>query len=688
MSSPVDQLCAACGYEPCTCEEQWLAERREVEAERIEQPEHNPTLGTWYWVEEEEEGKDPWFGCIIKVGSNFVELESPRGHTQRVHLDEFDAWLTRAVNPRHHINDRVAHYRGRVAALMKEVQELTARLGVTPPIGIDHRPDGEKYALATLSSSPDPKAYKKALIKAKDKTLPKLFKEIRQANEHLATWMKAEMLPLEALAGEMKGSIKVVEDRIFNVGLYAGLTEGVKLVRKGEPAAATERLHLMQRRLYMDEECLLDYRKGGMEFKSIRKFDTWLKKRKNLERILPFPRCMVAFRVRRKRKDRCNEYLGHPAASFIRFRLEEQDKHTFLYVRNGDRLYRVDVDLDLGAYIFPDRDELETDKPLMVRHRRYDPDMWITRDDYEVRLEKQAEQERKRRAWEKANPFGVWKAAKIKRSNHKNPDSWPWFRDEYERENPYYRDIIEPDEWAPFDDTNVYYDECAAELAKRIKYYNRIVLIIQGLYDRSEVMHPHPPVQTWTAEGMEAAIKLVYDGDHTLYDGEPPDFREYVARCNESIDANSVLIGQELFWEKREADKENRRRASDWRCREMGSVKTYHPYGDPGPGYLARPARWKPRARKATFVWGRERRAPDWDRGQSYDDKIRTTVEVEAAHLFNVSAYEPGDYLQFFQDPRTRADYIQWAPILLTAEEYHAGNKKITVQEPWEGEDA
>ena len=38
---------------------------------------------------------------------------------------------------------------------------------------------------------------------------------------------------------------------------------------------------------------------------------------------------------------------------------------------------------------------------------------------------------------------------------------------------------------------------------------------------------------------------------------------------------------------------------------------------------------------------------------------------------------KPGDYKIFFSDPRTRENYIQWAPLLMAAEEYHAGHRKV-----------
>ena len=96
-------------------------------------------------------------------------------------------------------------------------------------------------------------------------------------------------------------------------------------------------------------------------------------------------------------------------------------------------------------------------------------------------------------------------------------------------------------------------------------------------------------------------------------------------------------------------------------------------------------AKWHPRSRKAVFAWYRERLRDDTGHyfvpvGKRHGDPIRATITVPASELFNVSAYRTGDYKQFFQDHRTRAQYLQWAPMLIAAEEYWAGNAKV--QEP------
>ena len=137
----------------------------------------------------------------------------------------------------------------------------------------------------------------------------------------------------------------------------------------------------------------------------------------------------------------------------------------------------------------------------------------------------------------------------------------------------------------------------------------------------------------------------------------------------------------------KEAEKENDRIQRDWRIRQSDKDsmmrKTYRPHMNDGPGLVAKMASWKPRVKQAVFAWNRKRIGDgEWYSSARRGDPIRCTLTVPADRLFNISAYKPGDYLQFFQDSRTRAQYLKWAPMLLTAEDYYAG--KIELQEPVE----
>ena len=614
-------------------------------------------VGQWYWIKENDE-KGEWFGCVAKVGSNFVEMhgvpEGSHGSNRwtRIHFDEFSKVCRRETNPETVIQGNIEVFRGIVREKLSEIRAITARLGITSHLKVEHNAPGEdsSRALSVLSGTDNIKEYKKALIKAKEKDLPALFKEMGEANENLVHWMSAQAIPMKALAEGMEGVVGEIKDRIFNVTLYAGLTEEVVQITKGEAATVAEKLHILQRLLYMDEECLLDYKHGGMEFKNLKAFDKWLAKKENQDRILPFPRALVAFRVRRDAKNR--DWDG--SLRQIKFLLdaEESDKLTFLYIRNGERLYRMNCDLQFGELIFPGRDELDLNEPMMAKMFCSKVNEIITKRHYDDLVREKEEGKRKRKEWEKANPKKNWMS---------NP-----FMD---------HSFTSLSDYEPFNPTSVFYDEIKDEIGNRVKQYNRIALIVQGLYDRSEVLHPHPPVRLWDSDGFSSAVELVYDGSKILHYGPEPDWETYRNACNASITEGSITVGQELFWTEKEAEKESRRMDNDWRFKGEYRPKHFTPYGNPGPGYLAKVERWIGKSRKAVFQWTRKRL--QYPRYASMGDLISCTLAVPDARLLNVSAYKPGDFKQFFWDPRTRAKYLKWAPTLLAAEEYHAGNLKV-----------
>lgn len=230
-----------------------------------------------------------------------------------------------------------------------------------------------------------------------------------------------------------------------------------------------------------------------------------------------------------------------------------------------------------------------------------------------------------------------------------------------------------------FTPDDVYYDDIARHIAGEMEKHNRLVLVLQGLLDRSPVLHPHPPWQLWTAEGFGQALELIYDASRGLTAGPPPDFEAYRARLNASLEVGSITVGQEEAWERHEAEKDNARRDRNWRDKGNYRPERVRPYGDPGPGTLARVVGYKARAKRCSYHWTRQRLSYNqWNGwGKKPSDRIPCTIEVPVSKLLNVSAYTPGDFHLFFDDPRTRADYLQWAPLLLEAEEHCAGNRKM-----------
>lgn len=633
-------------------------------------------VGQWYWVKDTDSkgAVIERLACVTEIGSNYVQLHAPSRHghyCMRVHYTDYHTDLRREMNAGAAIAEKVTFFQKRIAERMEEVKAITARLGVNPAARLSSPSGAETKAVALVSSATDPRQYEKALILAEKEQLPALFKEIKEDSEQLAKWMKAELLPLEAMTGELEGSMKVIKDRIFNVSLYAGLDEGVKKCRDGAPADFHEKLHVMQKRLYMDEQCFFAYETGGIDISGINDFDAFLSKPDNFRSIFPFPRTVVAFRVRREQKER--EWDGSLSSIYVNMQLSDADRLTFLYIRNGDQLWRLNCKLDFGELIFPSEGELNPSEPLMMNVGSYKRFEFMTVREYDDRKSAEVARRRNFAAWEKANPQEGRRRTQVSASFSIIHDI-----------NPYGGDSFSFEDWVPFDEGSVYFDDARKKLAEMMQKYNRVALLLQGLFDRSECLHPHPPVKTWTPEGFAAAVQLVPDGSNVLFDGDPPDFEAYIAECNAKITKDSVLWGQDLYWQQKEAERESKRLDNDWRNRSEYRPKLFKPYGNPGPGVLARPAEWKPKAKEAVFTWTRERLRPptnSWDP----DGPIRTSIAVPVAALFNVSAYRPGDFRRFFADSRTRQQYLKWGPMLIAAEEYHAGNSKMPVQDPYQG---
>src|SRR6185312_9558655 len=280
--------------------------------------------GQWYWVTSERDVYDEalgahreetyeWLGCVMSLGSNFVELEEPgNGHSctsERIHCDVFYDRCRFEPDHERIITETVQYWQSKAAQHLKEIAVITARLGVSSQPTIvhgtqSHTENASNRSLVLLTQAPDIKGYQQDLVQAKEVQLPELFKEVAEANKEVMRWMTASTLPLQAQVGGMKEVLRDINDRIFNVSLYAGLTEQVVRCCDGKSADFADKLHVMQRRLYMDEECLLNYSHGGMEFGDIEAFDAWISTPVNRDRILPYSRTIVAMQVRREEKER------------------------------------------------------------------------------------------------------------------------------------------------------------------------------------------------------------------------------------------------------------------------------------------------------------------------------------------------------------------------------------------------
>ncbi|MNG45755.1 hypothetical protein D3C79_35940 [compost metagenome] len=615
-------------------------------------------IGQWYWCESPEkqhnedehitkfvDGVHYCLLCVVHIGSNVVELSEPTGSRTSNLWDRIlfsDVFEKLIFEPDHErvIQQYIDQKNQRTRQLLGQMSAKATELGisvssdvsgyVTP--GLLPKPTSDGTGIAVLSDVLDVEQYKLDIVEFNSVTLPALQNEVKRHCASLSKWALSVTLLPSAMIDTMQQDMKKITDRIEDVSIYAGIDEQILLVKDGTPASADEMIHVMQRRCYMDEECLLDYDAGGMSFSNISEFDKWLCRNGNMERLLPFPKSVVAFKVRRNEKSYENNL-----SSFIRIYLENQDKLTFMYIRNGDKLFRIASLVSFDEMIFPSNPEL-FNEPIMVKMsgKTVREIMTVREHDYVKSV---------------MDDVGYAQA---------------------ERTCGY--DIVSDiryNRYELFDADNLYFDEINQHFTDKIKKYNKICVILQGLLDRSDAFSPHRKISLSRPKDFMDSIKLIFDAENVLYAGEEPDFEAFQRQLNESIDSNSVFVGQYEAFIRRETDKENENRLMSRFSRELPELNRYVPVGNDGPGEVSLASRVM-KSGKAIFTWERE--------SVSGRKMIKDSITVPFDQLLNASAYRAGDYKRFYSDPRTREKYLKWAPFLLKAEDYATG--KIQPEQP------
>lgn len=657
-----------------------LAKTTNMPSARLEPESDRPEVGSWWWVKSKRKDLDrdgEWLACVVEVGSNYAKLEGVK-LAWRVALDNMPKHCTAEPNPDAFINMKLGYHKGQVRELMGQIKSVCAQLGV--PMNQALAAAEASTALAVTHGVDDVKKYSKALVKAKEKTLPELFEKVKAQHEAMAMWMKADLIPAKAELEAAKEVTEVIEGKIHMVELYAGLQEELVQVRDGDAAPIDTKVRLMQRRAYMDEECLAKYEAGGMDFKNVKAFDKWLARDENFTRLLPHERCIIAFRIRRNDKEYGNGV--DTLANFIKFwQYNEANKATFLYIRNGRQLWRMETSIEFEDELFPHKEDSdllgvgelwikESEHHISNRHFGNDGVITARQRNAKIDAHKETRSNHAYLLWQ-------WKRA------GKPKDNWEYVageHDDYGR-NPGSRHVISgrPHAWTKSQSTldadpvseyvlltphSIYHDDVMKRINKASIEHNRVAVIVQGLLDRSTCLHPHPPWRIWTPEGFAAGLELVYDVARAITPGEAPDWDGYRAQLNKSIRVGAHTIGQRYAW--KEAMEELHGR----------SYQSYgHRCGD-GPARIAI-VRKLHRDGSCDFTFTRERLRPKWVPAERPGYIKRDYPEIPmswrcpAEHLTCIDAYTPGDFHMFFDDPRTRADYMEWAPILLAAEDWH-----------------
>lgn len=158
---------------------------------------------------------------------------------------------------------------------------------------------------------------------------------------------------LGLIVEDFKNKVEKINKVIHTIELYLGIKEDIVQIQQGENAPIESPICFRQEVLFMDEE-MGDPREEeggqGIDFRNIEDFDDWLTDREHYKLIIPEDKGVVVLRVRRNKK----RYSDNP---FINLMMNEKNFKTYIFIRNGDNLYRIWADMNIER-LFPRKTEL------------------------------------------------------------------------------------------------------------------------------------------------------------------------------------------------------------------------------------------------------------------------------------------------------------------------------------------
>ena len=294
----------------------------------------------------------------------------------------------------------------------------------------------------------------------------KIEKSLNEKNTQLKSLLEQQTSILHKKLKKFGELVSKAEEAIWSINLYLGKNEDIKVLRIGHKANPNDPINIHQLVKFMDEECALEGRTGGITINTIEQFDEWLlKKPENLDRVLPDSKGIVVFHI--KRIDDAQYDNPWVEAAYKKANLND----TYFLIRNGECLYRVFIDLVVGSHLFPDQDEY---------------------------------------------------ISYFKKINYTDEGAEETFLKPGTKE----------------------YMEAMKSAQDQQRHYLRVVLVLQGLLDRTKIFNPMPVerINLCDLNSCHELVNLRYEQKLVLTDGRPV-FVEWQESINEKIAVGHRIIG-------------------------------------------------------------------------------------------------------------------------------------------------
>lgn len=301
-------------------------------------------------------------------------------------------------------------------------------------------------------------------------------KEALKLQKKMQALLHEQQKALEVMARKWGAELDRLQYAIESINLYLGREEQVTPIQEGQRADPAEPICIRQTILYMDEECALLTDEGGIDFRNLDDFDQWLCQPDHLRQILPEKKGIIALKIRRGDKFYANEDI------WTQLMLHNLNRQTYILIRNGDCLWRIWNEIELGEHLFPTQREFDE-----------------------------------------------------------------LFLDYWSKE--------------PLRPGTTQYQKALNEATGRTKQYFKVILMLQGIIDRTRVFQP---VNTKRINLLDpnpdaSQVHLIRDAERALSAGKPA-FREWQKTLNDRLDSGKRIIFGGTGYQRRHYEDESHRR--------------------------------------------------------------------------------------------------------------------------------
>jgi len=249
-------------------------------------------------------------------------------------------------------------------------------------------------------------------------------------------------------------------------------------------------------------------------------------------------------------------------------------------------------------------------------------------------------------------------------------------KDQFRKDDHFWnRDKDKPVEYVTQD--SVDFDDHMKKAEALIRQYNRIVILIQGLLDRSKVFHPHPAINLRSHQDMEKWLTLIRDEELGLPNNKI-DFEEYQKQVNSTLETGKWVYIDSSYDErypKGENPNYSGRRFQEppkrgWNTNSMPRLRKVEAMKRDGSEVkVSWPKGKLAKSKQGKWIDSKDR--PGWGHYEYDDSTERMCHEwIPVNRVLNVSDYNAGDYKMFLCDRALMGKYLKWAKYLLTAEDW------------------